>query len=233
MIERQALVSKVGFIERWDFAVPDRGSVNLETITEEDIRRSFASAGVLPINPEGEKVLLGGHKVGKRLLWGPFSGARIGAETPEETALREAREEMGIKVELNSPTVVIKAAKKGLVKVSLSFPIILSEETKLGIPNDEISVARWYGWDDVMGLMDEANPAYNLWGGVYTWALLREWLYHYRALTTGGSFSGASVVQRMHSAVKIDAFSPGVLPYEEVKKQERASQNYQHRVLDR
>lgn len=214
MKERLQLVSKerVG-VETWGNTDKKEG-FNLDIVTEEYVRNNFSSAGVLPLSTDGQQILLGAHDVEGQFLWGPFAGRKLKGEQPEDTAGREALEELGVRAILNPPTILINAAVPE-PKTGVIFPIQLTGSEKLNIPNEEIDKVEWFGWGKVVELMDTYNPSYNLWGNVPTWQLLNGWLdRRQRAIRTN-----KEVIECMAGVEVVEAFFFGQVPYERLSEQ--------------
>lgn len=162
------------FANRWGVGSEN---VNLDYLTDEYIRKNFSSAGVLPLSSDGQKILLGAHKVEGELLWGPFAGKRELGEGPEETAERELGEELGVIAKLRPPTILINMTS-GKSKIGVVYPTILDDVEFSKVPNKEISTVKWFDWGELAKLQDVySDPCYLLWGDLYTWMLLDNWSY--------------------------------------------------------
>lgn len=170
----------------------ERGTLIL---TEDYIRGHFSSGGVIPVTPDGKHVLLGGHRVGRSLLWGPFAGKKEGEEKPEDTALREAKEEGLPSLNICKLPVVLVNCMEGVPKIGVVYPIVLDYDSNLGQPGvEEIEQIRPFSWGGLTELMDEADPTVRLWGSGYTYILL-QWVIN--ILVANPSQPGEVIASRL------------------------------------
>ena len=90
--------------------------------------------------------------------------------------------------------------------IGIIWQLKIERDKEIKIPPDsEIKEIAW--WSGSMPLMDEANPAERLWGGVYTAEALRSFdMISYKG------FGGI---------VQIDSWYPGITQYERLKQQEQ------------
>ncbi len=145
-----------------------------------DCLRNYSSAGFLVTTPGMKEVLLGTHHEAPG-LWGNFAGGRLAEECdPRITAARELQEEIGLGVDpetnWSQPLIVIVNYRMANRRPSIGIIYKLEVEKSIGIdipPTSEIKNVEWFSC--TMPLMDEANPAERLWGGVYTAEALRAW----------------------------------------------------------
>src|ERR1700755_132769 len=87
--------------------------------------------------------------------WGLPGGARDSHETPEQTAVREAREEAGLLAErLSVRATVVTAAVTGLAVTHWTYTPVVADADELlhTVPNRESAELRWVGEDEVAGL---------------------------------------------------------------------------------
>lgn len=166
--------------------------LDLNKFTWETICGLYTSAGVFPINPDGNRVLLGEHIAsdGGASLWAPPAGRRESNELPPETAIREGQEELGLtcKVEqLFNPLVIVNATSITRLKISVLFPLVIFEETKFGVPNEELKSVRWFGYDALMQyVLDSPGDASAFcWGGESTGEALYAWIYASQSVQNG------------------------------------------------
>ncbi len=224
MVERIRLLPPLCGLYRLDGSPLKESRIDISKITEETVRADFSSAGVLPITPDGQRILLGGHYIeGEKVeFWGPFAGGRQGNETPEETAIREAKEELGLKVELHPPTVLFDATHLGQdPNIGLIFPVALPPDVQFRVPNEEICRVDWFDWGGICQLTDEYIPTLRLWGGAYTWALLEVWLTADNLLRTQPRPSEDDILRLMHTFIGVESLKVGESPYKRVKKLEK------------
>ncbi|BDB40274.1 hypothetical protein IWGMT90018_07200 [Mycobacterium kiyosense] len=87
--------------------------------------------------------------------WGLPGGARDSHETPEQTAVREAREEAGLDAELLTVrTTLVTAEIAGLRGTRWSYTTVVADAAELleTVANRESAELRWVGEDDVAEL---------------------------------------------------------------------------------
>lgn len=131
----------------------------------------FGSAGLLlraPLPDGGPAVLLQHRAVWSHQggTWGLPGGARDSHETPEQTAVREAREEAGLAAErLTVRAVLVTARPRG---TAWTYTTVVADTDELlhTVPNRESAELRWVAEDDVTDL--PLHP-----GFAASWQLLR------------------------------------------------------------
>ncbi|BBZ49743.1 8-oxo-dGTP diphosphatase [Mycobacterium heidelbergense] len=87
--------------------------------------------------------------------WGLPGGARDSHETPEETAVREAREEAGLLAELLTVrATVVTAEVLGLGGARWTYTTVVADAAELlhTVPNGESAEMRWVGENEVADL---------------------------------------------------------------------------------
>lgn len=224
-MERQRVPLQPQMIQPGRRAMLERFGVGPDFLDEDMMRRNFSSAGVLPIADAG-KVLLGSHVIAGQSVWGPFAGRREGEEHPEDTALREAEEEAGLSgLELGQPVVILRRSPIGDPKIGLIFPVVVEEGRRLRVPNEEIEEAQWFDPEvGLSSLMDNENPLYQLWGGDYTFWLLRRFQSLARLYQAGPGF-GRNVARSLNTEIFIETThwseSLNPSPYTLLKKSEK------------
>jgi 8-oxo-dGTP diphosphatase len=87
--------------------------------------------------------------------WGLPGGARDSHESPEETAVREAREEAGLPAErLSVRATVVTAEVSGIGGTQWTYTTVVADAGELlhTVPNRESTELRWVGEDEVAEL---------------------------------------------------------------------------------
>lgn len=178
-----------------------------DRITPELVDRNCKAAGIFPISPDGTSVLLGGHTVPyyhtgpwtQMTLWGNFAGHREDGESIQETALREAQEELFQfwvlqMPQLHPPTVIIQTDQYfasvrdfdvNRAKYGIVYPVVIDPQIPLpDVPSEaEIQLFRWFSLSEAMELSQNrpinwAERLYKcdfLWAPGYFGALLNLW----------------------------------------------------------
>jgi 8-oxo-dGTP diphosphatase len=101
--------------------------------------------------------------------WGLPGGARDSHETPEETAVREAREEAGLgaeRIAVRTTMVTAEIAGRGGTQWTYTTVVADADELLRTVPNRESAELRWVGEDEVAEL--PLHP-----GFAASWQLLR------------------------------------------------------------
>jgi len=120
----------------------------------------YGAAGLLlraPL-PDGTPAVLLQHRAvwsHQGGTWGLPGGARDSHETPEQTAVREAREEAGLVAErLAVRATVVTAEVSGIRGTSWSYTTVVADAGELlhTVPNRESAELRWVGEDEVADL---------------------------------------------------------------------------------
>ncbi len=120
----------------------------------------FGAAGLLlrAPRPDGTPAVLLQHRAvwsHQGGTWGLPGGARDSHETPEQTAVREAREEAGLDAELLTVrTTLVTAEIAGLRGTRWSYTTVVADAAELleTVANRESAELRWVGEDDVAEL---------------------------------------------------------------------------------
>lgn len=176
----------------------------------ENLWLSYTSAGILVVNSDHGKVLLGTHKE-MPSLWGNFAGEKSENDNnPFDTVMREAYEELGISLNIESLGQPLIVHKTWSDKVGIIFPTAISDKTHLEPPkNGEIHSIAWFTSDNVSRLIDEYRHDLRLWGGVYTYEALHSWLQ---------TNHKADFLHQFGGITKYDGnFSWGLSPYGRLK----------------
>jgi bis(5'-nucleosidyl)-tetraphosphatase len=116
------------------------------------------SYGVIPIfkDEEGYQYLLLQNQGG---YWGFPKGHVEAGESPKETAVREAYEETGIKVNINDLAFSVSYSyeqpidNKMQTKQIVLFPAVVASQ-KVAIQNSEIRSHEWVTYDKAISLVD-------------------------------------------------------------------------------
>lgn len=120
----------------------------------------YGAAGLLlraPL-PDGTPAVLLQHRAvwsHQGGTWGLPGGARDSHETPEETAVREAKEEAGLAAErLRVRATVVTAEVTGMGGTVWSYTTVVADAGELlqTVPNRESAELRWVGEDEVAQL---------------------------------------------------------------------------------
>jgi len=113
------------------------------------------AAAVTILDDEG-RVLLVLQNYGER-LWGIPGGAMEPGESPQEAAVREAREETGLEVELDHLVGVytLRGERLGLRFI---FKATIRAGELIAVPNDEITEIRWWPIDALPAPMTRTAP---------------------------------------------------------------------------
>lgn len=125
------------------------------------------SAAVFIKDEEGKLLLVQQEAGWKKQKWGPPAGGMHAFETPIETALREAQEEIGVEVELVD-LIGVYTAKRGEKRTGIGFNFrgrIKKGEMKL--KDGEIKNAQFFSPREIRKLISEGQlykPEYNLQG---------------------------------------------------------------------
>jgi len=117
----------------------------------------YGAAGLLlrAPRPDGTPAVLLQHRAvwsHQGGTWGLPGGARDSHETPEETAVREAREEAGLPAELLAVRgAVITHAVTGICGTHWSYTTVVADATELlhTVPNRESAEMRWVAESEV------------------------------------------------------------------------------------
>jgi 8-oxo-dGTP diphosphatase len=135
----------------------------------------YGAAGLLlraPL-PDGTPAVLLQHRAvwsHQGGTWGLPGGARDSHETPEETAVREAREEAGLVAErLAVRATVVTAEVSGMGGTRWSYTTVVADagERLQTVPNRESAELRWVGEDEVADL--PLHPGFaDSWQGLRT-----------------------------------------------------------------
>lgn len=120
----------------------------------------YGAAGLLlrAPRPDGTPAVLLQHRAvwsHQGGTWGLPGGARDSHETPEETAVREAREEAGLPAErLAVRATVVTAEVSGRGGTSWTYTTVIADAGELlhTVPNRESAELRWVGEDEVADL---------------------------------------------------------------------------------
>jgi 8-oxo-dGTP diphosphatase len=120
----------------------------------------FGAAGLLlrAPRPDGTPAVLLQHRAvwsHQGGTWALPGGARDSHESPEETAVREAREEAGLTAErVSVRATVITAEVPGIAGTHWSYTTVVADAAELlhTVPNRESAELRWVGEDEVAGL---------------------------------------------------------------------------------
>lgn len=120
----------------------------------------YGAAGLLlraPL-PEGTPAVLLQHRAvwsHQGGTWGLPGGARDSHETPEQTAVREANEEAGLRVErlaVRATLVTAQVAGTGGTRWSYTTVVADADELLHTVPNRESAEMRWVAEDEVADL---------------------------------------------------------------------------------
>ncbi len=120
----------------------------------------YGAAGLLlrAPRPDGTPAVLLQHRAvwsHQGGTWGLPGGARDSHETPEETAVREAREEAGLLAErLAVRTTVVTAEVSGIGGTRWTYTTVVADADELlhTVPNRESTELRWVGENEVAEL---------------------------------------------------------------------------------
>jgi len=120
----------------------------------------YGAAGLLlrAPRPDGTPAVLLQHRAPwshQGGTWGLPGGARDSHETPEETAVREAREEAGLHAEgLAVRATVVTAEVSGVSGTRWTYTTVVADagELLLTVPNRESAELRWVGENEVADL---------------------------------------------------------------------------------
>jgi 8-oxo-dGTP diphosphatase len=120
----------------------------------------YGAAGLLlrAPRPDGSPAVLLQHRAvwsHQGGTWGLPGGARDSHESPEETAVREAREEAGLLAErLAVRTTVVTAEVSGIGGTRWTYTTVVADADELlhTVPNRESTELRWVGEDEVAAL---------------------------------------------------------------------------------
>lgn len=110
-------------------------------------------AGVV-INRDDKYLLVQENRPGTKIheLWNFPAGKVNEGATLEETAIREAKEEVGYDVELLRKLAVFQAHAQTPPKHAYEAKIISGE---LAWPKDEILDARWFTWEEIRNMQNK------------------------------------------------------------------------------
>jgi 8-oxo-dGTP diphosphatase len=120
----------------------------------------YGAAGLLlrAPQPDGTPAVLLQHRAvwsHQGGTWGLPGGARDSHETPEQTAVREAREEAGLLAErLAVRATVLTAEVSGIGGMHWTYTTVVADAGELlhTVPNRESTELRWVGEEEVAGL---------------------------------------------------------------------------------
>jgi 8-oxo-dGTP diphosphatase len=120
----------------------------------------YGAAGLLlrAPRPDGTPAVLLQHRAvwsHQGGTWGLPGGARDSHESPEETAVREAREEAGLPAErLSVRAAVVTAEVAGIGGTRWTYTTVVADADELlhTVPNRESTELRWVGEDEVAEL---------------------------------------------------------------------------------
>ena len=120
----------------------------------------YGAAGLLlrAPRPDGTPAVLLQHRAvwsHQGGTWGLPGGARDSHETPEQTAVREAREEAGLLPERLSVRATVKTAEvSGVCGTQWTYTTVVADADELlhTLPNRESAELRWVGEDEVAAL---------------------------------------------------------------------------------
>ncbi len=120
----------------------------------------YGAAGLLlrAPRPDGTPAVLLQHRAvwsHQGGTWGLPGGARDSHETPEETAVREAREEAGLRAErLAVRATLVTAEIDGIGGTHWTYTTVIADADELlhTVPNRESTELRWVGEDEVAEL---------------------------------------------------------------------------------
>ncbi len=120
----------------------------------------YGAAGLLlrAPQPDGTPAVLLQHRAvwsHQGGTWGLPGGARDSHESPEETAVREAREEAGLRAErLAVRTTVVTAEVSAIGGTHWTYTTVVADAGELlrTVPNRESAELRWVGEDEVAEL---------------------------------------------------------------------------------
>ncbi len=134
----------------------------------------YGAAGLLlrAPQPDGTPAVLLQHRAvwsHQGGTWGLPGGARDSHESPEETAVREAREEAGLRAEriaVRATMVTAEVSGPGGTRWTYTTVVADADELLRTVPNRESAELRWVGEDEVAEL--PLHP-----GFAASWQLLR------------------------------------------------------------
>ena len=116
------------------------------------------SAGVIAVIEDGDRLLL--VRLSYRRRWGMPGGLLARGEHPVATVVRETAEEVGIAVQpVGAPTVVVEPIVRRIDIVQRCNVAPGSDPTAAEPCSGEIVEARWFPFDDLPVLHDEAAGA--------------------------------------------------------------------------
>jgi 8-oxo-dGTP diphosphatase len=132
--------------------LPQRG----QTALVHAVAPTFSVGGLVVLTRDDGRVLL--VRAAYRDAWGLPGGLLDRHEEPHETAVREAREEVGLRVVVTGEPIADVDVR--LRKVDLIFPAVVAD----GVDPDsaapqppEIVECRWFGLDELPRLQPEAT----------------------------------------------------------------------------
>jgi ADP-ribose pyrophosphatase YjhB (NUDIX family) len=114
------------------------------------------TVGAVAVIDDGGRLLL--IRQSYRPRWGLPGGLLRRGEAPEDAVCREVWEEVGVRVELvGEPTTVVDPRHR---RVDVVFRARLADGTgPAAARSAEVVEARWFGWDALPELQDEAKAA--------------------------------------------------------------------------
>ena len=123
---------------------------------DEDSGLVHVTASAVVVNDEGDKVALHLHK--RLAMWLQPGGHIDRGETPAEAALREAGEELGVAVRHHGGAplmfhVDVHPGPKGHTHHDVRF-LLRAPEVPLVPAEGESPDARWFTWDEAIGIAD-------------------------------------------------------------------------------
>jgi len=114
------------------------------------------------LSPDGARVLLLHHRKLDRWLQ-PGGHADAGEDNGEDVALREAREETGIRalrlhpdaprpLDVDVHAIPARGSERAHLHLDLRYVVIAPEGAVLLRSPNEANALRWFGWEDLSGL---------------------------------------------------------------------------------
>lgn len=132
---------------------------------------SSAGATTIILSPDEQSVLF----VYEMDMWKPVTGADYYGDISLNTALREADEEVGIKIDDSfEPKVIgfwnIGGRCGGKMNNVMTCYIIKAKSLELNLDNFEITTAKWFKIDDLKNVIDMAKNKENITGKYIFWS---------------------------------------------------------------
>lgn len=119
----------------------------------EKLTQTFIVAGVV-IKQDGKYLLVQENRPGTEVhgLWNFPAGRVEEGDSIEETAIKEAKEEVGYDIELLRKLGIFQAHSKTPPKHAFEAKIIGG---KLDWPREEILAVRWFTWQEIQDIKDK------------------------------------------------------------------------------